>query len=241
MKVATLFRGVPPDVFNRRVKGLFLEIKRAWHDIPFEIVNDGEVTALAGSMSLGDNAVLGIALGSSQAAGYVTPEGNITSWLNELAFAPVDYQPHGAGRRVVARRRVRRAVLLAAGGRTARAARRASSFPKDMPLPEQLKEVQALMAPRRRARGSDLPDDRRRTSATALAHYARFYPAAARARPRPRDDGQRRRSDARTRAQRARKGVSRSWPIELSFHVPDEKNKRHGQAIAAASLPALER
>ena len=33
-------------------------------------------------MSLGDNAVLGVALGSSQAAGYVTPEGNITPWLN---------------------------------------------------------------------------------------------------------------------------------------------------------------
>ena len=37
--------------------------------------------------------MLGVALGSSQAAGYVTPEGNITPWLNELAFAPVDYQP----------------------------------------------------------------------------------------------------------------------------------------------------
>ena len=54
VKLATLFRGVPPDEFARRVKGLFLEIKAAWGGIPFEIVNDGEVTALAGSMSLGD-------------------------------------------------------------------------------------------------------------------------------------------------------------------------------------------
>lgn len=73
---------------------MFLEIKKAMGDIPFEIVNDGEVAALAGSMSIADNAVLGIALGSSQAAGYVTPEGNITFWLNELAFAPVDFNPH---------------------------------------------------------------------------------------------------------------------------------------------------
>src|SRR6185436_17068290 len=93
VQVASLFRGVPEELFVNRVKGLFLEIKRAWHDVPFEVVNDGEVTALAGAMAIGDNAVLGIALGSSQAVGYVTPDGNITPWLNELAFAPVDYNP----------------------------------------------------------------------------------------------------------------------------------------------------
>ena len=73
------------------MRDLFVELKAAWGGIPFEVVNDGEVTALAGSMALGKNAVLGIALGSSQAAGFVTPEGGITSWLNELAFAPIDY------------------------------------------------------------------------------------------------------------------------------------------------------
>ena len=75
------------------MKDLFLDIRKAWNDVPFEVVNDGEVTALAGSMSLGENAILGIALGTSTAAGYVTPDGNITSWLNELAFVPVDYNP----------------------------------------------------------------------------------------------------------------------------------------------------
>jgi predicted NBD/HSP70 family sugar kinase len=44
-------------------------------------------------MALEDNGVLGIAMGSSEAAGYVTLTGNITDWLNELAFAPVDYNP----------------------------------------------------------------------------------------------------------------------------------------------------
>ena len=39
------------------------------------------------------NAILGIALGTSTAAGYVTPDGNITSWLDELAFVPIDYNP----------------------------------------------------------------------------------------------------------------------------------------------------
>src|SRR5207244_7325309 len=92
-KVASLFRGVAAELFERRVKDLFTELKQAWNNIPFDVVNDGEVTALAGSMAIGQNAVLGIALGSSQAGGYVTPEGNITSWLNELAFVRLDYNP----------------------------------------------------------------------------------------------------------------------------------------------------
>ena len=72
VKAGSLFRGVPADVFDARVKDLFLEVRKAWNDVPFEVVNDGEVTALAGSMSLGANAILGIALGTSTAAGYVT-------------------------------------------------------------------------------------------------------------------------------------------------------------------------
>src|SRR5206468_5885920 len=64
VKVASLFRGVPLDAFNRRVKNLFFEVKKAWSNIPFEVVNDGEVTALAGSMSLGRNRILGLSLGT---------------------------------------------------------------------------------------------------------------------------------------------------------------------------------
>ena len=28
---------------------------------------------------------------------------------------------------------------------------------------------------------------------------------------------------------------------KIAFHIPDEKDKRHGQAVAAASLPAIQR
>ena len=89
--IASLFRGIPKDRFHE-VHNLFLRIRDEM-GVPLEIVNDGEVTALAGSMSLEDNGVLGIALGSSEAGGYVTMNGNITGWLNELAFAPIDYSP----------------------------------------------------------------------------------------------------------------------------------------------------
>jgi hypothetical protein len=52
--------------------------------------------ALAGSKSLGANAILGIALDTVMAEGYVTADGNISSWLDELAFVPVDYRPGAA-------------------------------------------------------------------------------------------------------------------------------------------------
>src|SRR5207237_6638463 len=77
------------------VKPLFLDLAREW-GVPFEVANDGDVTALAGAMSLRENGLLGIAMGSSQAAGFLDAHGRITGWLNELAFAPVNYHPRAA-------------------------------------------------------------------------------------------------------------------------------------------------
>ena len=92
VRVASLFRGVSPEDFESKVRRLFFDLQKRWGDVPFDVVNDGEVTALAGSMSMHENAVLGLAMGTSEAVGYVTPEGNITPMLNELAFAPIDYR-----------------------------------------------------------------------------------------------------------------------------------------------------
>jgi predicted NBD/HSP70 family sugar kinase len=90
--VASLFRGIPQEKFGE-IKNMFLRMRDEL-GVPLEVINDGDVTALAGSMSIEDNAVLGIALGSSEAAGYVNGEGHIMGWLNELAFAPIDYSPN---------------------------------------------------------------------------------------------------------------------------------------------------
>lgn len=86
--IASLFRGVPKERFDE-VRALFLRIRDEM-GVPLEVINDGDVTALAGAMSLEDTGILGIALGSSEAAGYVDMQGNVTGWLSELAFAPVD-------------------------------------------------------------------------------------------------------------------------------------------------------
>ena len=92
--VASLFLKVPQDVFDEKVRNMYFDIQKDMGNVPLEVVNDGDVTALAGAMSLESNNVLGIAMGTSEAAGYVDSLGNITGWLNELAFVPVDYNKH---------------------------------------------------------------------------------------------------------------------------------------------------
>ncbi len=93
VRVASLFRGVPRERFERRVRRIFRELRDAWGGVPSVVVNDGEVTALAGAMLSGVGGLLGVVMGPSEAAGYVTPEGRLTSWLDELAFVPIDAAP----------------------------------------------------------------------------------------------------------------------------------------------------
>jgi len=238
VKVASLFRGVSPELFRSRVRDMFLEVARAWKGVPFEVVNDGEVTALAGSMSLGVNGVLGIALGTSTAAGFVTDDGNITSWLNELAFVPIDYHPaaardewsgdYGCGVQYFSQQAVAR--LLAPAG---------IAIDPALPLPEKLKQVQGLMA---------AGDERARKIYDTLgvylgygvAHFAEFYQPRhvlilGRVTSGPGGD---------LMVARARHVLEVEFPElarSVRFHVPNEQDKRHGQAIAAASLPALGR
>jgi predicted NBD/HSP70 family sugar kinase len=234
VQVASLFRGVPEEVFNQRAKTLFLQLKKAWNDVPFDVVNDGEVTALAGSMSINDNAVLGVALGSSQAVGYVTPEGNITSWLNELAFAPVDYQPHapvdewsgdrGCGVQYFSQQCVGRLIPKAGIEVEAR-----------LPLPEKLVEVQSLMA-RGDERAAGIYETIGVYLGYAVAHYAEFYDLRHLLILGRVTSGQ----GGAVILQRAREVLKQEFPElarTVTFHMPDEKEKRHGQAMAAASLP----
>ena len=91
---ASLFIKVPQDLFDRKVKNIYLRaVADTFGDVPCSVVNDGDVSALAGAVSLESNNVLGIAMGTSEAVGFVDENGCITGWLNELAFAPVDGSP----------------------------------------------------------------------------------------------------------------------------------------------------
>lgn len=94
-KVASLFIQVDANDYEK-VRHIYRDAVSAIGDIPFEVANDGDVTALAGAMSLGCNNLLGIAMGTSEAVGYVNRHGAITGFLNELAFAPLDFNDEGA-------------------------------------------------------------------------------------------------------------------------------------------------
>ena len=91
---ASLFLQVPDDLFDAKVKDIYIRaITDTFGNVPYAVINDGDVSALAGMMSLGEPNVLGIAMGTSEAVGYVDADGCITGWLNELAFVPVDASP----------------------------------------------------------------------------------------------------------------------------------------------------
>jgi len=94
---ASLFLKVPKELHESKVKNIYIRaITDTFGDVPFSVINDGDVTALAGAMSLEDTSVLGIAMGTSEAGGFVDEQGRVTGWLNELAFAPVDASESGA-------------------------------------------------------------------------------------------------------------------------------------------------
>jgi hypothetical protein len=94
IRVASLLRAIPKKLFPQAA-AVFKRIQKEWN-VPLVMMNDGDVTALAGALSLQKTGMLGIAMGSSEAAGFMDKKGRILGWLNELAFAPVDYNPKAA-------------------------------------------------------------------------------------------------------------------------------------------------
>lgn len=233
--VASLFRSIREDDFNAHVKDIMLNIGREL-GVPIVVANDGEVTALAGSMSLEQNGVLGVAMGSSEAAGYVTMDGNITGWLNELAFAPVDYQPDGpvdewsgdmgVGALYFSQQAVGRLAPVAG-----------ITFDDSPDLPILLERVQDMHI--------DGDERAHRIFVTmgvylgyTIAHYADFYDfehmlilgrcTSGKGGP--------------TILETATDLLDREFPAlskKIDLMLPNERLRRVGQAIAAASLPEI--
>ncbi len=233
VRVASLFRGVPKERYDE-VRNLFLRIRDEM-GAPLEIINDGDVTALAGAMSLEDNGVLGIALGSSQAAGYVALDGTITGWLNELAFVPIDLNPdamedewsldRGCG-----------VKYFSQDGVIKLAPEAGIELDPALSPAEKLKVVQKLMAgndPRARAIYETLGVN----FGYAIAYYALFYDirhVLVMGRVTSGDGGV-------LLLNKAREVLRLDFPelaekIELA--IPDEHSRRVGQSVAAASLAA---
>ncbi len=230
--VASLFRGVPQDRFAD-VRQLFLRIRDEM-GVPLEVINDGDVTALAGSMSLNENGILGIALGSSEAAGYVDLDGNIKGWLNELAFAPIDYQPGapadewsqdlGVGAQYLSQQCVFRL-----------APRAGLKIPPDLKDAEKLLFIQEKLES-----GHEGAIKIWHTMGIflgyALAHYADFYDVRHVLVLGRCTSGQ----GGVLMLEAANAVLHAEFPElanRIQIHLPDEKSRRVGQSIAAASLP----
>ncbi len=234
--VASLFRGVPPGRY-KEVQELFMRIRDEMN-VPLEVINDGDVTALAGSMSLEDNGILGIAMGSSQAAGYVDMHGRIMGWLNELAFAPIDYNPAaptdewsgdtGCGGQYLSQQCVFRLAPRVG-----------------IEIPGDILDAEKLIFVQQKLEAGDESATRIWRSigiylGYALAHYADFY-------------------DIKhvIILGRCTSGLGGTLILEetckvlegefpelasrLQVQLPDEYSRRVGQSIAAASLPAIDK
>ncbi|MDR3688656.1 MAG: hypothetical protein P4L46_04695 [Fimbriimonas sp.] len=234
VRAASLFRGVSNELFDTRVRRMFLQLKDEWGGIPFIVINDGEVAALAASMSLERNSVLGVAFGTSLAAGYVNTVGGITDWLNELAFVPVDYRRNapvdewsrdvGVGSQYLTQQAVARLCPLAG-----------IDLPDTMPFPERLVEVQKLMA---------VDDPRAKVIyetigvylGYSVAHFASFYDLGTVELMGRVTSGK----GGEIILEIAREVLAAEFPEQaIEMNLPNEKSRRHGQALAAASLPEI--
>ncbi len=234
LMTASLIRSVREEK-QERARSIFSRLQEKWK-VPLVVLNDGEVTALAGGLSLNLRGVLGIAMGSSEATGFLDRDGRITGWLNELAFAPVDLSPtaardewsrdRGVGARYFSQQAVGRLVPRAGLER----------LPGE-PLPELLERTRLL---------ADEGDERAisifRTIGTYLGFtlpwYRLFYDfehVLLLGRVTSGVGG----CVIKETAEHLLRRAFAEQSDELRVHLPDEKSRRVGQAVAAASLVAV--
>lgn len=235
--VASLFLKVPKDKFEAKVKDIYIRaVKDTFGDVPLVVCNDGDVTALAGAMGLGENNVLGIAMGTSEAVGFVDDKGNITGWLNELAFMPVDAAPDamedewsgdiGCG-----------VKYFSQDGVIKLAPRAGIELDASLSPAEKLKVVQKLME-----EGSEAAASVYRSIGTYLGHTLAYYHelygckhVLLLGRVMSGKGGD-------LILEEAKRVLADEYPEyagKLLPALPDEKSRRVGQSVAAASLPEL--
>jgi len=235
-RIASLFRGLSPESLDAKVRPFFRNFIQDWDGVPFQIANDGDITALAGAMQAGEGEYLGISMGTRLACGYVDRERRITSMLNELAFVPVDFQEDGpldewSGDRGCG-------VQYFSQQAVARLAPKAGiPVDSEKSMAVTLEEVQQL---------ADSGDERARkvfqTIGVYLAHALALF-------------SQHYAIKHVLLLGRVMSGAGGEWILEqakevlaiefpdladqIRISVPDDRLRRHGQAIAAASLPPL--
>ena len=234
---ASLFLKVGKEDFDKRIKNIYLDVaKEIGEDIPVIVANDGDVTALAGAMDLNDDSVLGIAMGTSEAGGYIDHAGNITGWLNELAFVPVDFNTeamvdewsgdYGCGVKYFSKDGVIKLAPYAG-----------IELQESLSPAEKLKVVQGLME-KGDQNAADIYDTIGVYFGYAIAYYCEFYDikhVLIMGRVTSGQGGQ-------IILSKAQEVLDTEFPelaAKMELHIPDEKSRRVGQSVAAASLPKI--
>jgi len=237
--VSSLFIKVPKSDFEK-VKLVYIACckrleKELGHPVPFVVANDGDVTALAGALDLKDNCVLGIAMGTSEAVGYINEDGNLNGWFSELAFVPVDFNKEamvdewskdfGVGCKYFSQDAV---IKLAP--------RSGINLDKTLSLGEQLKSVQKLME-NDDNRAKDVFFDIGVYLGYTIPFYAEFYKIKhlmLLGRVMSGKGGD-------LILNTAKEVIEKEFPEYANINIctPSEYMRRVGQSIAAASLPDI--
>ncbi|NLA53351.1 MAG: ROK family protein [Clostridiales bacterium] len=234
---ASLFLKVKKDLFDAQVKTMYIDIAKEIADVPLVVANDGDVTALAGAMSLNKGNVLGIAMGTSEAGGYVDHDMHIMGWLNELAFVPVDFNPdamvdewsgdYGCGVKYFSQDAVIK--LAPAAG---------IHLDESLSPAEKLKIVQSEME-KGNPEAIKLYETIGVYFGYAIAYYALFYEiehVLIMGRVTSGEGGT-------LLLNKAQEVLNIEFPDlahKIQLHIPDEKSRRVGQSVAAASLPEIQ-
>ena len=237
MGLASLFRAVKeknPSKFET-AQNMFFRIEKDW-GVPFAVYNDGDVTALAGMITMNRKGILGVAMGSSEAVGYVDPKGAMTGRISELAFAPVDFNPNApkcewSGDAGVG------AMAFSQQAVNWLAEKFGFKFPKTMALPERLKVVQAAMA-EGDEKALKVYVQIGRFLAHAIPWYNEFYDyenMMILGRVTSGLGGSIILESAKTML----KDCYPEWAEKIDIFMPDEKARRLGQSVAAAQIPVI--
>ena len=231
--ISSIFYCVPRERWDE-VKTVFDRAAAAIGDVPIVVANDGDVSALAGAMGMNVGSIMGMAMGTSEAVGYVDKDKNVLGWINELAFAPVDLQEdalvdewstdYGVGCKYFSQDAV---IKLAP--------RAGIQLDERLSPAEKLKVVQALMEqddPRAQAIFESIGA----YLAYTAVQYSQFYEL--------------RHLMLLGRVMSGKGGdtilrvcqqiLAAEFPelsAKLQVMLPDEKTRRVGQSVAAASLP----
>jgi predicted NBD/HSP70 family sugar kinase len=245
------FPNVPPEIYKEKVVPIFNVIaKNEFGGVPIKVINDGEVTAVAGGQMIGEGSLFGISLGSSEGSGYVDKDGNLTGWINENAYCPCDLNPESVGN-VWSPHRGDASMYLGQRAATRLAKKGGIDLPEDMdpahpnmnqashvPHAQCLKKIQAAM------KEADKEPTARLIYESigvflgyTIAQYCEYLDiknVLILGRVTSGNGGQ-------VMMDVAKKVLEADFPelAHIKFHTPSEHMKRVGQCVAAAALPEL--